>query len=507
MVSSLLGKLGVDVDQELAERVRSQSLEQAKWMSGLGKEEEKERKEKKDEEESGVGVGGRGGGTVYRLRASDIVKDEPIVPSASSASAPPSSSSSSSSEETRKGATRPSSPPSPSRSRSRSSPSPLEKLAENLPDGRIPEEALLSYDDLASVAEAVTWMACRYLDLVEFLDRTLPWRRQRPEAHYASDRRQLVGFAAEKLVQAYRDGWGEAGRLKGKEEISVEGLKRVLAERQRAREEGKKKEKKSGKSGAKKEEEEVTTAAAAGAAAAEKEEKSESAAKEPSLGDLLSDPARAVRETTALLTEEEVVDNLATSVSTILKLQGAVDSILSKVTGGGGGPGGGGGAAEAVDEAISTLRALRRRSGGEGDGSPEDTLLRSPELLAARVLRRIKERKGEEAREKLLKRRRRTSRSSSRNSSEGGGGSGDGDDDGGLRRSGLVRRWPMVDGPLRYWKVPLLVGIEGAGLAALTLATHSALAAAVAQGVGLFALALVEKKGKEKATTTTARGA
>ena len=503
MVSSLLGKLGVDVDQELAERVRSQSLEQAKWMSGLGKEEEKE---KKDEEESGsgVGVGGRGGGTVYRLRASDIVKDEPIVPSASSASAPPSSSSSSSSssEETRKGATRPSSPP----SRSRSSPSPLEKLAENLPDGRIPEEALLSYDDLASVAEAVTWMACRYLDLVEFLDRTLPWRRQRPEAHYASDRRQLVGFAAEKLVQAYRDGWGEAGRLKGKEEISVEGLKRVLAERQRAREEGKKKEKKSGKSGAKKEEAEVTTAAAAGAAAAEKEEKSESesAAKEPSLGDLLSDPARAVRETTALLTEEEVVDNLATSVSTILKLQGAVDSILSKVTGGGGGPGGGGGAAEAVDEAISTLRALRRRS-GEGDGSPEDTLLRSPELLAARVLRRIKERKGEEAREKLLKRRRRTSRSSSRNSSEGGGGSGD-DDDGGLRRSGLVRRWPRVDGPLRYWKVPLLVGIEGAGLAALTLATHSALAAAVAQGVGLFALALVEKKGKEKATTT-ARGA
>ena len=42
----------------------------------------------------------------------------------------------------------------------------------------------------------------------------------------------------------------------------------------------------------------------------------------------------------------------------------------------------------------------------------------------------------------------------------------------------------------------MLVGIEGAGLAALALATHSVLAAAVAQGAGLFALALVEKKEK-----------
>ena len=289
-------------------------------------------------------------------------------------------------------------------------------------------------------------------------------------------------------------------------------------------EEGEEKEEKAEEKGEQEGAVAAAAAAAAANAAAGKAESSESSGRDAaadddhdaddvSLGDLLSNPLAAVAKIAADYTEDELADLFARSVASTTKIMGAVDRVTGGAFAAAVLPPGGLDEArrELVENAIAEWKQSRSRSRAgasseAGAGTATEAALDSPDF-AAKVFRRIKEREAEEASKKLKERERRRGpvvlgwNDGSGSGSEGGGGGGGGEgphSSSGSGSGGVVRRWPRVDGPLRQWKVPLLVGLEGAALAALTLATHSVLAAAVAQAVGLFSLALVERKEKEK---------
>ena len=324
------------------------------------------------------------------------------------------------------------------------------------------------------------------------LDRVLPWRQELPPLFGAQrdghdDVEAAYRHAQEKRLLEMLDLADKSGKesLTGQlfrawmelEGTTAEALGNAIEKRGLARS-----LEKVGREGSAK------LAAKAASAAGKEEEKERDDV--VSLGDIFSDPLGATGKMYALdnVSEDELIDKLAENIEHFFKVMALTD----KVTGGNSSKAAALGLLddarrEQVQRTVSSWRKWRiEKSGGSAGTETEEASLMddsADEDIQIKVMKRLEEREREAAaaaaREKLKKR----SFAADESKDSGGG--------------GVARRWPLNDGPLRQWKVPLLIGIEGAGLAALALSTHSVLAAAVAQGVGLFALAVVESKEKK----------